>query len=44
MYEMFDKDNNGVIDLYEFVKAFMVCDDNILQLLNELVEEGLKYN
>jgi Ca2+-binding EF-hand superfamily protein len=44
MYEMFDKDNNGVIDLHEFVKAFMVCDDKVLKLLNELVEQGLKYN
>ena len=37
MYEMFDKDCNGVIDIYEFVKAFEVCDDNIPSLLNNLL-------
>lgn len=41
MYEMFDKDCNGVIDIDEFVKAFQVCDESIPSLLNELVQEGL---
>lgn len=39
MYEMFDKDCNGVVDLEEFVKAFEVCDEDILKLLNTLVEK-----
>lgn len=38
MYEMFDKDGNGVIDLYEFVKAFDVCDDKVIVLIHKLVE------
>jgi Ca2+-binding EF-hand superfamily protein len=34
MYELFDKDCNGVIDIEEFVKSFQVCDEQILKLFN----------
>lgn len=39
MYEVFDKDNNGVVDLEQFVKSFQVCDEKILQVLNTLIEK-----
>lgn len=39
MYEMFDKDCNGVIDVEEFVKAFEICDEETLVLLNYLIQE-----
>ena len=40
MYELFDKDNNGVIDLEEFVGYFRVCSSDILLLLKVLIEKG----
>ena len=44
MYEMFDKDCNGVIDVEEFVKAFEICDEETLVLLNELIQDkGFAY-
>ena len=40
---MFDKDGNGVIDLYEFVKAFDVCEEKVIVLIHKLVENQLTY-
>ena len=38
MYEMFDKDGNGVIDFEEFIKAFQICDERVVDLLHQLIE------
>ena len=40
---MFDKDGNGVIDLYEFVKAFEVCEDEVALLLHNMIEDDFTY-
>lgn len=37
MYQLFDKDSNGVIDLAEFVGSLSDCPEEVLQVLNGLV-------
>lgn len=44
MYELFDKDSNGVIDLEEFVGALSDCPKPVLQLLNRLLMNGHSYD
>jgi Ca2+-binding EF-hand superfamily protein len=44
MYELFDKDSNGVIDLEEFVGELSDCPKPVLQLLNRLLMDGHFYD
>ena len=37
MYEVFDKDSNGVIDLSEFASSLCSCPVEVLDLLGKLV-------
>ena len=43
MYELFDKDNNGVIDFEQFVGGLSDCSREVLQVLTQLLQGGHFY-